>query len=112
MFENEVCTGMKYIPRKHLVRNCSKILQCVRRVCKYYIKFLPAYFKKLEYIMSYDRQVPHTESGSLGFDEIGMEGKHLDTIYHRSASGCEFIRNGSGTAKEIQNIGTRDFKLN
>ena len=37
MLQDEICSGMKYIPCKDLIRNRRKIIQGIRRIRKDYI---------------------------------------------------------------------------
>ena len=86
MFQNEVCSRMKDILCKNLIGNCGQILKCIWGIGKNYIKLLPADFKKLKHIMPHHGEIAKSEPGSLKLDEVGMEGKHLDTVDHRSSA--------------------------
>ena len=104
MLKDEICTRMKDVLCKHLIRDIGKTLDCVRRIRKYYIKLLPADFQEFKDIVANDSQIVHSESGGLRLDEVSMEGKHLDTIDTCCTSGCKFIRNGTGTAEKVKDL--------
>ena len=80
VLQNEICSRMKDVFCKHLVRKCCKIFKSVRWISKDYIELLASYFEELEDIVAYDCEIIHTESGSLGLYEIGVQREHLHTI--------------------------------
>lgn len=61
MLKDEICTWMKNVLRKHLIRNVCKAIKGVRGIRKDKVELFTAYLQKFENIMSDYSQVIHSE---------------------------------------------------
>ena len=104
MFQDEICSGMKYISCKDFIRNRRKVIQGIWRIRKDYIELFAADLKKLEHIMPDNSHILQSELSRLRSDEIRVQRQHLHAIYHRCSTGCELKGNGACTTKKVKHL--------